>query len=141
MRVARASVGTWRTPRAAIVCATEAICERGGKRPKLADRRRADLEWRLISAAGGSVLGTSPGTLGVAVPAEALGGLDERARAPTFTPSGANTELHEWAKLSRNVPPQYSPLAFSSSTPSIVAAVATGNSSEASPPASSAAAA
>jgi len=36
--------------------------------------------------------------------------------------------LQEWAKLLRNVPPQYSPFAFSSSTPSMVAAVSTGNS-------------
>ena len=43
------------------------------------------------------------------------------AAAPTFTPSGANTELHEWAKLSRKLPPQDSPFAFSSSTPSIKA--------------------
>ena len=49
--------------------------------------------------------------------------------------------MHEWAKLSRNDPPQYSPFAFSSSTPSIVAAVETGNSSEGfTLPASSAAA-
>ena len=47
--------------------------------------------------------------------------------APTFTPSGANTELHEWAKLSANVPPQSSPLAFSSSTPSISARLSTAN--------------
>jgi hypothetical protein len=45
-----------------------------------------------------------------------------------LTPSGANTELHEWAKLLRNVPPQYSPFAFSSGTPSIVASLAIGNS-------------
>jgi hypothetical protein len=31
---------------------------------------------------------------------------------PSFTPSGANTELQDWAKLLRNVPPQYSPLAL-----------------------------
>src|SRR5881275_711421 len=47
--------------------------------------------------------------------------------APTFAPSGANTELHDSAKLFANVPPQDSPLAFSRSTPSSTALVSTGN--------------
>ena len=53
--------------------------------------------------------------------------MDTSSLAPTFTPSGANTELHEWAKLSAKLPPQDSPLAFSRSTPSITALVSTGN--------------
>ena len=53
--------------------------------------------------------------------------MDTSSAAPTLTPSGANTELHEWAKLSANVPPHDSPLAFSRSTPSITALVSTGN--------------
>ena len=52
-----------------------------------------------------------------------------RRGPPTFAPSGANTELQEWAKESVNEPPHDSPLAFSSSTPSSTAAVWTGNSS------------
>ena len=50
------------------------------------------------------------------------------AGAPTFRPSGANTELHECAKELRKLPPQNSPLAFSSSTPSMIAWLSTGNS-------------
>ena len=45
---------------------------------------------------------------------------------PRRAPSGAKTELQECAKDSRSEPPQDSPLAFSSSTPSSVAAVCTG---------------
>ena len=52
------------------------------------------------------------------------------AGAPTFRPSGANTELHEWAKELRKLPPQNSPFAFSSSTPSMIAWDSMGNSVE-----------
>ena len=41
--------------------------------------------------------------------------------APSCAPSGAKTELHDWAKEATSVPPQSSPLAFSISTPSSVA--------------------
>ena len=47
-------------------------------------------------------------------------------RAPSLAPSGANTELQECANESISEPPHDSPLAFSSSTPSSVAAVCTG---------------
>ena len=46
--------------------------------------------------------------------------------APSSAPIGANTELHECAKELISDPPHDSPLAFSSSTPSSVAAVWTG---------------
>jgi hypothetical protein len=46
--------------------------------------------------------------------------------APSSAPIGANTELHEWANELISEPPQDSPCAFSSSTPSSVAAVSTG---------------
>ncbi len=49
--------------------------------------------------------------------------------APSSAPIGANTELHECANELISEPPQDSPLAFCSSTPSSVAAVCTGNSS------------
>ena len=81
----------------------------------------------LISTAGGSVLGTSPGTIGSAFQPK-RSEASTRASAPSSTPSGANTELHEWAKLLRKLPPQNSPPAFSSSTPSMIAALSTGNS-------------
>lgn len=80
-----------------------------------------------MSGAGGSVLGISPGTVGSPFQPNRSAASTSLA-APTFTPRGANTELHDSAKLLRNLPPQYSPLAFWSSTPSIVAALAIGNS-------------
>ena len=56
-----------------------------------------------ISVAGGSVLGTSPGTVGSAFQPK-RSAASTSASAPSSTPSGANTELHEWAKLSRKRP-------------------------------------
>src|SRR3954447_9125087 len=50
--------------------------------------------------------------------------------APTFAPSGAKTELHEWANELRNVPPHDSPLAFSRGTPSRLAEDCMGKVSE-----------
>ena len=50
--------------------------------------------------------------------------------APSSAPIGAKTELHEWANELISEPPHDSPLAFSSSMPSSVAAVCTGNDSE-----------
>ena len=41
-----------------------------------------------------------------------------RRLAPSWTPSGAKTELQDFAKEMISEPPQYSPLAFSRSTPS-----------------------
>ena len=45
---------------------------------------------------------------------------------PTLAPSGANTELHDCAKDWTSVPPQSSPLAFSSRTPESWVACCTG---------------
>ena len=73
-----------------------------------------------ISAAGGSVLGTSPGMVAGAFQPK-RSAASTSAWAPTLTPSGANTELHECANEFRKVPPQNSPFAFSSSTPSMIA--------------------
>ena len=47
--------------------------------------------------------------------------------APSFAPSGAKTELQECANELASEPPHASPLAFSSSTPSSVVEVSTGN--------------
>src|SRR5215213_4553040 len=122
-----ASVGRWRTPCDAIVCATEAIWSGVASVRYWPIAVAPTSSGVSISGAGGRVLGTSPGTVGSAFQPKRSAAAT-RSGAPTLTPSGANTELHEWAKLLRNVPPQYSPLAFSSSTPSIVAALAIGNS-------------
>ena len=46
--------------------------------------------------------------------------------APTFTPSGANTELHETANAFSSVPPHASPPALRSVYPPTLAAVAIG---------------
>ena len=79
-----------------------------------------------ISDAGGIVLGSAPGIdCGLFQPKRSA--CATSPFAPTRTPSGANTELHEWANDCASVPPQLSPLAFSRSTPSITAFVATGN--------------
>ena len=75
------------------------------------------------------MLATSPGMIGSAFQPY-RSAASTSLSAPTFTPSGANTELHDSAKLSWKLPPQNSPLAFSSSTPSMMAALSTGNSSE-----------
>src|SRR3954451_21811607 len=120
------SVGRWRTPFEAIVSATTAIS--GGV--------ACTLPWPIaleptasgepISAADGSVLGASPitdaGSLKPNFSAAATSRLP-----PSFTPSGAKTELHDSAKLFANEPPHDSPLAFWRSTPSITACVSTGN--------------
>ena len=87
------------------------------------------------------MLGTSPGTRRARRSSRSARPRRPASPRPSSTPSGANTELQEWAKLLRKLPPQDSPLAFSSSTPSIVAAVAIGNSVDGlTAPASSAAA-
>ena len=46
--------------------------------------------------------------------------MSTRRLAPSFAPSGANTELQDTAKAFRNVPPHASPLAFWSVKPLIV---------------------
>ncbi len=49
-----------------------------------------------------------------------------RRAAPSLTPSGENTELHDTAKASSSDPPHSSPLALFNLTPSSVANVAYG---------------
>ena len=82
-----------------------------------------------ISAAGGSVLGTSPGIVAGAFQPK-RSATSTSSGAPILSPSGANTELHECANELRKLPPQNSPLAFSSSTPSMIACDSMGNSVE-----------
>ena len=82
-----------------------------------------------ISAAAGIVERAAPASPGSLVEAEALG-VPTSFSAPSWAPSGAKTELQECAKELRSEPPHDSPLAFWSSTPSIVAAVWTGNVAE-----------
>ena len=68
----------------------------------------------------GSVLSAAPG-----IPARWLkpnrSAVATSRAAPSLTPSGANTELHDTAKASSSVPPHSSPLALLSLTPSSVA--------------------
>ena len=82
-----------------------------------------------ISPAGGITLVTSPGMVGFAFQPK-RSAASTRPSGPISTPSGPNTELQECAKLSWKLPPQNSPFAFSSSTPSMIAALSTGNSVE-----------
>ncbi len=81
---------------------------------------------RPVSARRGRVLSTAPATPGELLKPKRSAVATSRA-APTFTPSGANTELHDTANASARLPPHDSPLAFSSFTPSSVVKVAYGN--------------
>ncbi len=109
-----ASVGSVRTPPPAIVCATEASCSGVASVlywPMAVDASSSGVT---ISPAGGSVLGTSPGSVAGWFQPNCSAS-STSFRAPTRTPSGAKTELQECAKLAVKSPPQDSPLAFSSS--------------------------
>ena len=79
-----------------------------------------------ISPAGGIVDCAAPlGPRSVLKPNRSA--ISTSRSAPSCAPSGAKTELQEWANDVRSEPPQYSPLAFSSFTPSSVAACSIGN--------------
>ncbi len=78
-----------------------------------------------ISPAGGIVAVAAPGMPGSWSKPKRRATSTSRS-APTSAPRGANTELHDRAKAWTSVPPQYSPLSLSSSTPSSVADVVTG---------------
>ena len=120
-------MGTYRTPSAAIVWATEAITSGVASVRNWPIAVEAISRSDTISSLCGSVLGTSPGTVGGWFQPK-RSDASTRASDPTSTPSGPNTELQEWAKLSRKLPPHDSPFAFDSSTPSMSASVSTGNS-------------
>ena len=79
-----------------------------------------------ISSAAGIVLASAPEIVGSSLKPKRSAAFTSRS-APTSTPSGAKTELHELAKLSLNDPPHASPPAFDRGTPSITASVCTGN--------------
>ena len=73
-----------------------------------------------IFEAAGSVLSAAPGMPGGWLKPKRSAVATSRA-APSLTPSGENTELHDTAKASSSVPPHSSPLALLSLTPSRVA--------------------
>ena len=78
-----------------------------------------------IDLAGGILLSAAPGIEdGWLKPNRCA--MSTSLRPPSFTPSGANTELHDTAKALRKVPPHASPPAFWSLKPSIVASVMIG---------------
>ena len=78
-----------------------------------------------ISAAAGIVERAAPASAGCLLNPKSSAVLTS-FWAPTSTPIGAKTELQECAKATSSEPPQDSPFAFSSCTPSSVAAVSTG---------------
>ena len=78
-----------------------------------------------ISPAAGIVLSAAPAMSGGALKPKRSAVATSRL-APSWTPSGAKTELHDLAKETTSEPPQYSPLAFSRSTPSSTAFCCTG---------------
>ena len=78
-----------------------------------------------ISPAAGIVLSAAPAMSGGALKPKRSAAATRRL-APSWAPSGAKTELHDFAKETTSEPPQYSPLAFSRSTPSSTALVCTG---------------
>ena len=71
----------------------------------------------LIAAACGIVLGSAPAS-GGGRSQPMLCAIATSRLAPTRTPSGAYTELHEFTNPSPTLPPHDSPLAFWSLTPS-----------------------
>ena len=78
-----------------------------------------------ISAAAGIVERSAPARPGSLLNPKRSAAATSRS-APSSAPIGAKTELHECANAFLIVPPQASPCAFSSSTPSSVADVCTG---------------
>src|SRR3954462_5008244 len=120
------SVGRWRMPWLAIVSATTAISSGVASTLPLPIAGEPTASGGPPSAAGGSVEGAAPGTDGVSLKPY-RSAAPTSFFAPTFTPSGANTELHDSAKDWANVPPHDSPFAFERLTPSITACVSTGN--------------
>ena len=82
--------------------------------------------FEVIPSGCGIVLGFAPGN-GAGSLKPKRSAMSTRRFAPTLTPSGANTELHDWTNAFSSVPPHDSPFALSSGTPSISAWVATGN--------------
>src|SRR5688572_8947842 len=87
----------------------------------------------LEPTARSSPISSASGIVESAAPCSEGGWLKPKASAaatslspPSLAPSGAKTELQEWAKELASDPPQDSPLAFSISTPSMVVKVSTG---------------
>ena len=78
-----------------------------------------------ISPAAGIVERISPASPGSPLKPNRSAAATRRL-APSSAPIGAKTELQECANAFASDPPQDSPLAFSSSTPSSTAAVSTG---------------
>ena len=97
--------------------------QRRGEVAVLADRRRPDREVVAQLTRDRARLGVRDPRL-LAEPNASAAATSRRA--PSFAPSGANTELHECANELTSEPPQASPPALRSVTPSSVAAVWTG---------------
>ena len=121
-------MGVCLTPRLAIVWATEAIWSGVAKTRPCPMALEPISSGDVISPALGRVLSLAPKIVGGSFQPK-RSAVATRRSAPTLTPSGANTELQEWAKLSVKVPPHSSPLALESGTPSIRAELTTSNSS------------
>src|SRR5438309_6290408 len=68
--------------------------------------------------AAGIVLGRAPGNGGGSLNPK-RSAISTRRLAPTLTPSGAKTELHDSTNEFSREPPHDSPLAFDSGTPSM----------------------
>jgi hypothetical protein len=119
------SVGWTRTPPVATVPAS----------PAISSGVASTLPWPIaveptarsspISPAAGIVERCAPASPGSWLNPNRSAAATSRS-APSFAPSGAKTELHECANDVSRLPPQDSPCAFWSSTPSSVAAVWTG---------------
>ena len=118
-------LGRYRTPPVAIVCEICAI-SRGvaATRPcPMADDPISSGD--VICRAGGSVLSRAPAK-GTGSLKPKRSAMPTSLAAPTFTPSGAKTELHDCTNASSSVPPHDSPSAFCNVTPSRTVWVATG---------------
>ena len=104
-------VGIGRRPPSAIVAATSVISSAEVSTLPWPIAEEPTSSGRRSSLAEGILLSAAPGIDGGWLKPKRSAIRTSRA-APTLTPSGANTELHETANAFRNVPPHASPLAF-----------------------------
>ena len=118
-RAASASrVRRGRRPRSPTVAAIDAICRVVACTRPWPMAVEPSARSSPISPAAGIVDVAAPGTSGGWSNPKRRA-VATRRRAPTATPIGAKTELQDSAKAWTSVPPQDSPLAFWSSTPSM----------------------
>ena len=121
----RTSRGSARTPRLAIVAVAEAIASGVARSRSWPIAAAPTARLSFICDGRASVLGLASGSRGRVLKPKRSAYSTSRF-APSFAPSGANTELHEFAVALASEPPQAPPPALRKATPESVAAVCTG---------------